>query len=155
MPTLAIITPYKAQVDKLAERIDGAIHGGALAHLAEFRSTLADGRLVSTVDAFQGNEADLVIFSLVRNNSGTGASALGFLRDDRRMNVALSRAKSKLVIVGSLAFLREAVRGVNPDAGEHNLSFLTRVTETIESLQHELRPDGVPRATIIAPEGLG
>ena len=49
--------------------------------------------------------------SMVRNNPMTGRSGLGFLSDPRRMNVLLSRAKSKLVIVGSLRFLKEAVRG--------------------------------------------
>jgi superfamily I DNA and/or RNA helicase len=77
-----------------------------LAHLKQFR-TVRDGHgIVGTVDSFQGSEADLVILSLVRNNQPPGVSALGFLRDKPRMNAALSRAKSKLVIVGSLAFLR-------------------------------------------------
>lgn len=151
-PSLAVLTPYKAQVEKLAERIDGGIRSGALSHLDAFRSVLADRRWVSTVDGFQGNEADLIILSLVRNNSGSGAGALGFLRDERRMNVALSRAKSKLVLVGSLAFLREAVRGVNPDAGEHNLAFLTRVTDTIDELRQETRGEGIPLAAVLPSE---
>jgi AAA domain len=102
---------------------------------------LQNGKWVGTVDSFQGNEADLVILSLVRNNAGSGARALGFLRDKRRMNVALSRAKSKLVIVGSLSFLCEAVRGVNPDAVTHDLSFLTTVVDTIKELER-VTPDG-------------
>ncbi len=150
-PSLVILSFYKAQVEKISERIDAAIRSGELAHLSNFMSVLQDGKWVSTVDGFQGNEADLVILSLVRNNAGSGARALGFLRDKRRMNVALSRAKSKLVIVGSLAFLREAVRGVNPDAGPHDLSFLTIMGETIDQLEQEKRGDGVPCATRIAP----
>ncbi len=112
---------------------------------------------MGTVDSFQGSEADLVVLSLVRNNQRTGLSALGFLRDKRRMNVALSRARSKLVIVGSLAFLREAVRGVNPDAGEHGLSFLVDVTGTIDQLctETEKRAGAAVRlATIIKPGSL-
>jgi len=92
------------------------------------------------------------LLSLVRNNAGSGARALGFLRDKRRMNVALSRAKSKLVIVGSVSFLREAVRGVNPDAGSHDLSFLNVVAETLEILAGEMRPDGLPQACFVNPE---
>lgn len=150
-PTLAILSFYAAQVEKLSQRIDAAVRSGELAHLSEF-APVRGLKWVGTVDGFQGSEADLVILSLVRNNAGSGASALGFLRDRRRMNVALSRAKSKLIIVGSLAFLREAVRGVNPDAGEHDLSFITRSVDTIKELSGKSRPDGTPLATIIRPD---
>lgn len=151
-PSLAVLSFYNAQVDKLSERIDGAIRGGALSHLQAFRPVIAGGKWVTTVDGFQGNEADIILLSLVRNNAGSGARALGFLRDKRRMNVALSRAKSKLVIVGSVSFLREAVRGVNPDAGSHDLSFLNVVAETLEILAGEMRPDGLPQACFVNPE---
>lgn len=153
-PTLAVLSFYKAQVEKLSEAIDSGLGSGLLAHLAEFRAAGSEGSWVNTVDGFQGNEADLIILSLVRNNARTGTGALGFLRDDRRMNVALSRAKWQLVIVGSLAFLQEAVRGVNPDSGTHNLSFLSRVTGTIRALARERRPDGTPLAQLISPEEL-
>jgi hypothetical protein len=69
------------------------------------------------------------------------------------MNVAFSRAKTQLIIVGSLAFLREAVRGVNPDAEEHDLSFLTIMVEAIENLATRKRGD-LPLASIIAPSAL-
>jgi superfamily I DNA and/or RNA helicase len=155
-PTVAVLSPYKAQVDKLHTRIS-ALLNNELQHLKQFR-TVRDGQgIVGTVDSFQGSEADLVILSLVRNNQRAGVSALGFLRDKRRMNVALSRARSKLVIVGSLAFLREAVRGVNPDAGEHGLSFLADVTGTIDELctETENRAGAAVRlATIIKPGSL-
>lgn len=152
--TLAVLSFYNAQVDRLSERIDAEVRKGTLTHLLEFASVMHGGKWVSTVDGFQGNEADLVILSLVRNNAGTGGRALGFLRDKRRMNVALSRAKSKLVIVGSLAFLDEAVRGVNPDAADHDLSFLTRMADAIGELEgREARP-GVPCAKRIRPTDL-
>lgn len=153
-PTLAVLSFYNAQVDRLSERIDAHIKTGELSHLTDFRSVMHGGKWVSTVDGFQGNEADLIILSLVRNNPGTGTRALGFLRDKRRMNVALSRAKSKLVIVGSLAFLTEAVRGVNPDAGAHDLSFLTTMVETIGELERREHREGVPCAKRIAPADL-
>jgi hypothetical protein len=150
-PTLAVLSPYLAQVDLLDRRI-AALRGSDLAHLDGFTSVRSGGGLVGTVDSFQGSEADLVIVSLVRNNPRTGGSALGFLRDRRRMNVALSRAKSQLVLVGSLDFLREAVRGVNPDDEPHDLSFLTRIAETIDTLRAETRgPSKLPLVTIIAP----
>ena len=61
------------------------------------------GRLtVHTVDGFQGQERDVVVISLVRANE---AGDIGFLRDLRRMNVAMTRARMKLVIVGDASTL--------------------------------------------------
>ncbi len=152
-PSLAILSPYKAQVDKLHERVTVA-RTRELQHLDQFASVRNNGAFVGTVDSFQGSEADVVILSLVRNNPRTGGGALGFLRDRRRMNVALSRAKSQLIIVGSLAFLREAVRGVNPDAESHDLSFLAAIADAIDGLAQRQRK-GIPLATLIAPTLLG
>jgi superfamily I DNA and/or RNA helicase len=64
----------------------------------------------NTVDAFQGREADLTIYSVTRSNANR---KIGFLSEDRRLNVALSRGKYYLVLVGDLTFARNAV-GVNP-----------------------------------------
>ena len=64
----------------------------------------------NTVDAFQGREADIAIYSVTRSN---GAGELGFLRERRRVNVALSRARIGLGIVGDVAFIR-SVSGYNP-----------------------------------------
>jgi superfamily I DNA and/or RNA helicase len=154
-PTLAVLSPYKAQVDKLHSRIE-SLRETELAHLDGFNPVRPNSPFVGTVDSFQGSEADLVIISLVRNNPRTGFGAVGFLRDQRRMNVALSRAKSQLVLVGSLKFLEEAVRGVNPDDEKHALSFLTRVVETIRQLEKENRAsNGVQLATVISPDVLG
>jgi hypothetical protein len=155
-PTLAVLSPYSAQVERLTERIGSAIKSGELAHLRDFRSVRDDGQgFVGTVDSFQGSEADLVVMSLVRNNEGSGSSALGFLRDRRRMNVAISRAKWKLVFVGSLQFLEEAVRGVNPDSEKekHELDFLTTMIAQIKLASGKKR-NGVPLATILGPREL-
>ncbi|AFK54012.1 DEAD/DEAH box helicase [Tistrella mobilis] len=151
-PSLAILSPYKAQVEKLHHRVASA-RGRELKHLDEFRAVRSNGAFVGTVDSFQGSEADVVVLSLVRNNAMTGGRALGFLRDRRRMNVALSRAKSQLIIVGSLAFMREAVRGVNPDAESHDLSFLTEMVDAIEDLARRKRGD-LPLASLVAPAEL-
>ena len=56
--------------------------------------------VVHTIDGFQGQERDWVLISLVRNNPG---SELGFLRDYRRMNVAMTRARKQLVVVADSA----------------------------------------------------
>jgi superfamily I DNA and/or RNA helicase len=148
-PTLAILSPYKAQVEKLEQRIVAA-RAGQLDHLGQFQSVRGNGAFVGTVDSFQGSEADVVILSLVRNNP---RNMLGFLRDRRRLNVALSRAKSHLIIVGSLDFLRCAVRAVDPGSVGHELSFLMDMTDAINALSKRKRND-VPLASIITPSAL-
>ncbi|CAI9413157.1 AAA domain-containing protein [Nocardioides sp. T2.26MG-1] len=84
-PSLAILTPYRDQVEALEERI----------------SEHADK--VFTVDRFQGREADVVVASLVRDRvrpTASPASTVGFVADPARINVLLSRARELLVIVG-------------------------------------------------------
>jgi superfamily I DNA and/or RNA helicase len=77
------------------------------------------GRIVvATVDSSQGCEADIVIISFVRSNSRGNHSAAGFLADDRRLNVALTRAKYQLICVGN-------VRGLQNMTGASTLQFLS------------------------------
>ena len=61
---------------------------------------------VNTVDGFQGREKDIIIFSTVRSEydkiEGEKAKTIGFLRDERRMNVSLSRARLCMIIIGDL-----------------------------------------------------
>jgi len=57
---------------------------------------------INTVDSFQGQERDIIYISLVRSNS---EGNIGFLKDYRRMNVAMTRAKKKLVVIGDSATL--------------------------------------------------
>ena len=64
----------------------------------------------NTVDAFQGREADVAIYSVTRSNP---TRKLGFLKENRRLNVALSRGKHFLVLVGDIHFARE-IEGENP-----------------------------------------
>jgi len=59
---------------------------------------------VCSVDAFQGSEADVVVLSLVRSNR---AKSIGFLRDSRRLNVAMTRARHALIILGNASTLSE------------------------------------------------
>ena len=55
---------------------------------------------VSTIDSFQGQEKEIVIVSLVRSND---EGEIGFLKDYRRMNVAMTRAKDRLIVIGDSA----------------------------------------------------
>lgn len=66
--------------------------------------------LLNTVDAFQGRQADMVVYSVTRSNS---SAKLGFLKDSPRLNVALSRGRDALLIVGDKEFC-SSIRGDNP-----------------------------------------
>jgi superfamily I DNA and/or RNA helicase len=79
---IAVISPYDAQVQRLRQLLAAEVEAGLE---------------VDTVDGFQGREKEAVVVSLVRANE-TGE--VGFLADVRRMNVAITRARSKLVVVG-------------------------------------------------------
>lgn len=83
----AVISPYQAQIHLLRRFIRQS------AKLRYIRKHIT----VETVDAFQGQERDVVILSLVRAN---GDGQIGFLQDLRRMNVAMTRARHKLMIIG-------------------------------------------------------
>jgi predicted DNA helicase len=80
--TIAVITPYAAQVRLLREQL------------------ASRGVDVDTVDGFQGREKEAVVNSLVRSNR---EGEIGFLGDTRRMNVALTRARRRLVVIGDSA----------------------------------------------------
>ena len=88
-----IISPYKAQVQYLRNKIK------ASGSLKPYRSLLT----VNTVDGFQGQERDVIFISLVRANE---EGQIGFLNDLRRMNVAITRARMKLVILGEVNTLK-------------------------------------------------
>ena len=84
---VGIISPYRAQVQYLKRLIKKR------AFFKPFRHLIS----VNTVDGFQGQERDVILISLVRAND---KGQIGFLRDLRRMNVAITRARMKLFILG-------------------------------------------------------
>lgn len=84
---LRIITFYQAQVSLIKRYIHRRNLGNVL---------------VSTVDSSQGSEADFVIISFVRSIGQDRRSAVGFVADDRRLNVALTRAKHQMICVGNM-----------------------------------------------------
>jgi ATP-dependent RNA/DNA helicase IGHMBP2 len=91
-PSIGIISPYKKQISVLQEQ---------LLHLAE-ATPIRHRITINTVDSFQGQERDIIYISMTRSNS---EGLIGFLADIRRMNVAMTRAKQKLVVVGDSATL--------------------------------------------------
>jgi hypothetical protein len=144
-PTLAVLTPYREQARRLRDRINDE-RGALLAHISAFDVEGEAGTPVSTVDSFQGSEADVVVISLVRTNHHAGKRALGFLSDPRRMNVLLSRAKWKLVLVGSLEFLEKRFQTGVP---ETELAFLRRILDTLATLRCEKDKNGIPLAVTV------
>lgn len=91
--SIAVISPYKGQVHNLRKE---------LAKLPGNISSLIE---VNTVDSFQGREKDFVFFSCVRAGHISANRSIGFLSDKRRLNVAITRAKHCLVVVGDSLFL--------------------------------------------------
>lgn len=123
-PSIAVLSPYRQQVNLIDQSIS-ELRSTKLSHLSEF--ALEEGGRIhcGTVDSFQGDEADVIVLSLVRNNAHAGVRALGFLSDARRMNVLLSRAKWRLILVGSLDFLKEVINA--PAAATNvDLTFMRR-----------------------------
>ncbi|MBO4826629.1 MAG: AAA family ATPase [Prevotella sp.] len=85
---VGIISPYRAQVQLLRQMVKRS------EFFKPFRRLIS----VNTVDGFQGQERDIIVISLVRSND---EGQIGFLRDLRRMNVAMTRARMKLIILGN------------------------------------------------------
>ena len=84
---VGIISPYRVQVQYLRRLLKKKEWVKPFRHLIS----------VNTVDGFQGQERDIILISLVRSND---EGQIGFLRDLRRMNVAITRARMKLIILG-------------------------------------------------------
>lgn len=89
---VGIISPYKGQIRLIRQMLKKD------RYWRPFRSLI----IVNTVDGFQGQERDVIVISLVRSNA---EGDIGFLRDLRRMNVAITRARMKLIILGDRSTL--------------------------------------------------
>ena len=106
---VGIISPYRAQVQYLKRLIK------KYEFFKPYRRLIS----VNTVDGFQGQERDVILISLVRSND---EGQIGFLKDLRRMNVAMTRARMKLIILG------------NKDTMTQHL-FYKQLWEYVEALQ--------------------
>ncbi|MFY7889149.1 MAG: AAA domain-containing protein [Spirosomataceae bacterium] len=94
-PSVAVISPYKQQVNLLKEQL---VHSP---DLKAYHQSIS----VNTIDSFQGQERDVVYISLTRSNP---KGEIGFLSDIRRMNVAMTRARKKLIVIGDSATLAQS-----------------------------------------------
>ncbi len=108
---VGVISPYRAQVQYLRQLIRKREFFKPYRHLIS----------VNTVDGFQGQERDVILISLVRANDD---GQIGFLNDLRRMNVAITRARMKLIILGDTQTL-----------GRH--PFYAKLYQYIERLEEE------------------
>ncbi|KAK9320640.1 P-loop containing nucleoside triphosphate hydrolase protein [Lipomyces orientalis] len=93
MSDIGIISPYNAQVTTISKRIEACMEMGVI------KSEENEERIleISSVDGFQGREKNAIIISLVRSNQN---GEVGFLKDDRRLNVAMTRPRRYLCVIG-------------------------------------------------------
>lgn len=116
--SIGIISPYKAQIRRI---LDACGKDAIVAEAMRLRTQDNNRIEVNTVDGFQGREKDIVIFSCVRANGvhasssksssgevsrGSVLNVIGFVADERRLNVAITRAKKSLVIFGHSSTLQ-------------------------------------------------
>ena len=117
--SVGVITPYRDQVTMVQRLLTSAgiqVSGGWGGHKAKAAGGMKVE--VSTVDGFQGREMDVVIITCVRapssgsgsGGSGGGGGGIGFLSDHRRMNVALTRGKHGVWVVGQASYLASSNR---------------------------------------------
>jgi len=102
--SVGIISPYKAQTHLIKEELAAFKKEYAEKFISDNpeKNQLRFDIEVNTIDSFQGQERDIIYISLVRSNS---EGEIGFLKDTRRMNVAMTRARKKLVVIGDSATL--------------------------------------------------
>jgi superfamily I DNA and/or RNA helicase/serine/threonine protein kinase len=106
--SVGVITPYRAQLDLINKRIKMLI----------LKNIMVE---TNTVDAFQGSQRDIILYSTVRSSD---TQHIGFLEEYSRLNVSFSRAKSLLIIIGDLDFLNNIKISDNrfPNIIRHMLS---------------------------------
>jgi regulator of nonsense transcripts 1 len=105
---IGIIAPYVAQINSLSMMLgsDPAWEASFADCLGKERARQIKDIEVKTVDGFEGREKEVIIFSTVRNNH---FGNIGFLSDRRRMNVALTRARRGMFVLGSITTLSKKV----------------------------------------------
>jgi hypothetical protein len=135
---VAVLSQYTAQKNRLQKRLKEAFPQGfgpgleVKEGLNSQQAAIGELGFTHTVDSFQGNEADIVIVSLTRNNT---ENKLGFVKYPKRMNVLLSRAQRLLVLVGSWDFFQLQVKGIDREVDyRHELAHVKRMLSILEDL---------------------
>ncbi len=136
---LQILAPYNRQVRVIRTALVRAQASGKLERLNNFEKPKGKDEFGATIDGFQGEEADIVVVSLVRNNHMPLSGGVGFLSERPRLNVMLSRARRKLILVGSWEFF---AKRANDDAWKDPP---TRSTTSPRFSTNWARPSGTER----------
>lgn len=124
-PSVGVICGYSAQVELLTTRINPEDSG-------RWRNLQIE---IATVDSFQGRECDVVVYSTVRSNK---EKRIGFLKDRRRINVALSRARDLLVIVGDNFMMETATIGADLNPFASVLDYIRLHSDECKIIQSSL-----------------
>ena len=95
--SVGVVTPFRAQVQRINDKLS---HDPLLKQVA-FRS----GVTIDTVDRFQGDERDVILFSVVAASNAPASTILFLAKQENRLNVALTRARAMLIVIGDRSFL--------------------------------------------------
>jgi predicted DNA helicase len=125
--SIGVISPYRQQVNMIRSLLSRELE----IHRPQLE--------VDSVDAFQGREKDVIIFSCVRAG-GSSESSVGFLADERRLNVAITRARRAVWMIGNTGFLKKYGGPVWQSLISHcNESCSSISSEQLESFLHKSR----------------
>jgi ABC-type molybdenum transport system ATPase subunit/photorepair protein PhrA len=132
--SMAILAPYNSQTRMIRDEIEKIEIPNFLKPVRNvYARDTNETKWVHTVDSFQGNEADIVVVSLVRNNNLLDVrKSIGFLSEESRMNVLLSRGRKKLILIGSFSFYQRQIEHLQSDDVLDPLRFLKRLLDYIQ-----------------------
>lgn len=137
---IGIISPYYAQMRLVSNSFSSGFASARLGRaLGPDRAASAVDVEVNTVDGFQGREKRVVLLSTVRSNSG---GWIGFLNDKRRLNVALTRARDALLVVGNEGTLRRAAARSSAAVAAAVPVTRSRVLQALSEEEEEEEEDG-------------
>lgn len=149
---LSVLSPYNQQVALINRRLREMQLPGGVELKLDLRSRAGGAgtaRLAYSVDSFQGDQADIIAVSLVRNNTRQPRAGLGFLDEAQRLNVLLSRAERLLILVGSWEFFQRQLAPVQLEDPADPLWHWKTVMATLEQYFDDGRAVQIaPRATV-------
>ena len=118
---IGVISAYKGQVREIKKRLYPVIKDKSIIN-----------EMVASLDSFQGQERDIIIYSFTKSSLGS----VGFLKELRRLNVAMSRCKETLIMIGDLRFLRSRRGDFTNGTGQvSNKKFSAFIDHVIDSME--------------------